>query len=95
MQAKFTNVLPKEEWNEVDSKYVIYDQLFPFDEKHRATINMSLIMDTNNTIDCSQMIIKSGYFTLHTHCYVVHEDFRTKDGTVSRYSQTFHTAHAD
>jgi hypothetical protein len=55
-------------------------------------------MDTNNTIDCSQMIIKSGYFTLHshiTHCYVDREDFRTKDGTVSRYSQTFNTAHAD
>ena len=55
-------------------------------------------MDTNNTIDCSQMIIKSGYFMLHTHithCYVVREDFRTKDGTVSKYSQTFDTAHAD
>jgi hypothetical protein len=55
-------------------------------------------MNTINTIDCSQMIIKYGYFTLHshiTHCYVAREDFLTKAGTVSRYSQTFHTAHAD
>jgi uncharacterized protein YaiE (UPF0345 family) len=51
-----------------------------------------------NTIDCSQMIIKSGYFTLHTHithCYAVREDFRTTVGTVLRYSRTFHTAHAN
>jgi len=70
MQAKFINVLPKEERNEVDMLMLPNTQSTANGFLRRNVMHHTTI----NTIDCSQMIIKSGYFTLHihiTHYYVV------------------------